>query len=127
MEDLNERYNKKNPFSVPENYFDSLEDRIIKRIEEEKKPQRPNLVRLLRPFMGLAALFLMAMLIVQLVLPRFIDQNRMLLKVGESPVEVTVKSFETELDTDFNPTREEIIEYLSQEVDFPDLLLSERL
>lgn len=46
-----------NPFRVPNGYFDSFEDRIIKRIEVEggKKGRSVNLVRILKPVLAAAA------------------------------------------------------------------------
>jgi len=46
-----------NPFRVPNGYFDSFEDRIMKRIEVEggKKGRSVNLVRILKPVLVAAA------------------------------------------------------------------------
>lgn len=50
---------KKNPFKTPENYFDTLEDRIMERIRQEKQEptikKSSKVIQLLKPAMGLAA------------------------------------------------------------------------
>jgi len=46
-----------NPFRTPEGYFDSLEDRIMKGIQlpEKKKNNSSQIIRILKPVMGIAA------------------------------------------------------------------------
>lgn len=118
MDDLNDKYKKKNPFAVPEGYFDALESQIMDRVEQEKHPEKMNFVRIVKPYLGMAAIFLFAIFVVQWVLPHFVDENKMLLKEGDNIVKNDENSLrEIELDEDFNPTQEEIIEYLAQEVD----------
>lgn len=118
MDDLNDKYKKKNPFAVPEGYFDALESQIMDRVEQEKHPEKMNFVRIVKPYLGMAAIFLFAIFVVQWVLPHFVDENKMLLKEGDNIVKTDENSLrEIELDEDFNPTQEEIIEYLAQEVD----------
>ena len=48
MENFDDRYKRKNPFSVPERYFEQLDKRIEQRIEVEKRPQKVRLVTLLK-------------------------------------------------------------------------------
>ena len=119
MDDFQDKYKRKNPFTVPEGYFDTMEEQVMERIKQEKQPQKINVFRMLKPYMGLAAIFLFALFIVQWVLPHFIDENKMLLKEGEIQIVVTQEGHtrEIELDEDFNPTKEEIIEYLAQDTD----------
>lgn len=118
MDDLNDKYKKKNPFAVPEGYFDALESQIMDRVEQEKHPEKMNFVRIVKPYLGMAAIFLFAIFVVQWILPHFVDENKMLLKEGDNIVKTDENSLrEIELDEDFNPTQEEIIEYLAQEVD----------
>ena len=59
MENFDDRYKRKNPFSVPERYFEQLDKRIERRIEVEKHPQKVRLVTLLKPYVGLVAIFLL--------------------------------------------------------------------
>lgn len=127
IDDLNGKYRKKNPFTVPEGYFDTLEDQIINRIEKEKKPEKINFVRILKPYLGLAGIFVFALMVVNWILPRFIDNSKMLLKKEEGTIvnSSNEKEYEIELDADFNPTREEIIEYLAQKVDITEFFLME--
>lgn len=126
MDNLDEKYKSKNPFTVPDGYFDTLEDRVMSRVKENEKPKQTSLLLTLKPYLGLAALFAFAMVIVQLVLPGLVDEDRMLMKKGEHP-EVIASQTEDEniFDADFNPSREEIIEYLSQETDPLEFLYAE--
>ena len=126
MDNLDEKYKSKNPFTVPDGYFDALEDRVMSRVKENETPKQTSLLLTLKPYLGLAALFAFAMVVVQLVLPGAVDENRMLIKKGEQP-EVSASQTEDEniFDADFNPSREEIIEYLSQETDPLEFLYAE--
>ncbi len=126
MDNLDEKYRSKNPFSVPDGYFESLEDRVMERVQEVKKPKRPSVLQVLKPYLGLAGLFVFAMVVVQLLLPRFVDEDRMLAKKVEQKAPVEQEEEEWVFDTDFNPSREEIIEYLSQESDVTEFLYAER-
>lgn len=59
---------KKNPFKTPENYFDSIEDRIMHSIEHEKTIKKSSgpgkIYRILKPALGLAASFALVFLLV---------------------------------------------------------------
>lgn len=120
-----ENVSRKTPFTVPEDYFLTLEDKIMERIEEERQPSRRRVswIQMFKPYMGLTAIFALAFLVVQFVLPHFIDHDRMLVKKEAVVQGEQVRASEPELDTDFNPTREEIIEYLAMEGDMSDLVL----
>ena len=123
MDNLDEKYKSKNPFTVPDRYFDTLGDRVMDRIKDEDgKTRKTSLFQTLKPYLGLAGLFAFAMIVVQLLVPNLVDENRMLLKNGEQ-ANMTAQA---EDDTDFNPSREEIIEYLSQETDPIEFLYAER-
>lgn len=126
MENFDDKYKKKNPFSVPDGYFDHLTDQVMERVKEEKKPRRTSFVHILKPYIGLAAIFLLALFVVQIVLPRFIDNSRMLKKGSTEVVqEANDRKEDIELDSSFNPTSEEILEYLSTEVNSYDLIYAE--
>lgn len=127
MDNFDDQYKKKNPFSVPEGYFEHLTDRVLEKIKEEEKPHKIAFMQLLKPYMGLAAIFLLAFLVVQFVVPHFIDKNRMLIKTNTEIVAYTEEgaSDNLTLDGSFNPTSEEILEYLSTEVSDYDLIYAE--
>jgi len=119
MEKMDDIYKGKSPFSVPEGYLEGLTDRIVEKVKEEEKPAKVTWFALLKPYAGLVAIFVMALLIVQLVVPRFVDQSRMLKKEGTPMVDIQGdKEMEKEFEfgSEFNPTREEILDYLSSEV-----------
>ena len=126
MDNLDETYRSKNPFSVPDGYFDSLEERVMERVKENGKPKRAGALQMLKPYLGLAGLFVFAMLFVQFLLPRLVDDNEMLAKKTEQKAPAAQEEDEYIFDTDFDPSREEIIEYLSQESDVADFLYAER-
>lgn len=124
MDNLNEKYRSKNPFAVPDGYFESLGDRVMERVKEAGIPKRASTLQILKPYLGLAGVFVFTMVIMQLLLPRLIDENRMLAKKEQKAQ--AVQEEESIFDTDFDPSREEIIEYLSQESDVTDFLYAER-
>ena len=126
MDNLDEKYRSKNQFSVPDGYFDSLEERVMERVKENGKPKRAGALQMLKPYLGLAGLFVFAMLFVQFLLPRLVDDNEMLAKKTEQKAPAAQEEDEYIFDTDFDPSREEIIEYLSQESDVADFLYAER-
>ena len=57
MENFDDKYKKKNPFTVPEGYFDELTGRITGRIEKQKEVKKSSSLRGLKPYMGLVAIF----------------------------------------------------------------------
>ncbi|MDR2131563.1 MAG: hypothetical protein LBP56_10450 [Odoribacteraceae bacterium] len=78
-----------------------MEDRIIRQVSQMEKPRRAGMVRFLRPFMGWAALLVIVVL-----------AARWATGVPSQEMNIT----DPQLDADFNPTTEEILEYLTQEV-----------
>ncbi|MEG0795907.1 MAG: hypothetical protein RR397_05275 [Odoribacter sp.] len=126
MENIDDKYKEKRPFKVPDDYFDNLTDRIMNNLERDKKEQRLRLIPLLKPYLGLVAIFMLALFVVQVIIPRFIDKDQMLMKRGEQIVQVQDLSTEVEeeipFDSQFNPTNEEIIEYLTSEVNSYELM-----
>lgn len=118
MDNLNDKYNeKKNPFSVPEGYFDGLTDRMMDKLKEEQRPQRVRLIQLIRPYLGLAAIFVLALLVIQLVFPLVVNKNQLIVKNDGQIMQVQEEIEEDIFDSHFNPSNEEIIEYLASEVD----------
>lgn len=67
---LIEKIGKKNSFTVPEGYFDSLTDKIMAELPEKSQLSAPkkevNLWERVKPFAYLAAMFVGAALIIQL-------------------------------------------------------------
>ena len=49
MENFDDKYKKKNPFTVPEGYFDELTGRITGRIEKQKEVKKSSSLRGLKP------------------------------------------------------------------------------
>lgn len=65
---------RKNPFRTPDDYFDSLEDRIMANIEYQgsKKRTTTKVFQMLKPVFGLAASFLLIYLLVYYPINTFI-------------------------------------------------------
>ena len=84
MDNLDEKYKSKNPFTVPDRYFDTLGDRVMDRIkDEEGETRKTSLFQTLNPYLGLAGLFVFVMIVVRLLIPNLADENRTRLKNGE--------------------------------------------
>jgi hypothetical protein len=58
---------EKNPFRTPEGYFDTIEDRIVERLEPSirKKTTTYRIVRFIKPVIGIAASLLLVYLLVK--------------------------------------------------------------
>ncbi len=72
MKEIFDDSNKKNPFEVPEGYFDSLEDRIMDRISSEKEDTREIQ---LRPWVAYAAAAAIALLVIFFLIPNSDEAN----------------------------------------------------
>jgi hypothetical protein len=74
-------WDKKNPFTVPEGYFDQFPDRLMSRIDQMESPHKKGTlwIRYLRPALGLAASFALVALMlyvpVKLIGPRIARQS----------------------------------------------------
>lgn len=123
MDNFDDKYKKKSPFTVPEGYFDGLTDRIMEQVVKDEEPRKFRFIQVVKPYLGLAAIFLLALIIMQMVVPR-LDKSRMLMKGDAQIVQQQPSALESEeiFDSQFNPTSEEIIEYLALEVDNYELI-----
>lgn len=65
--DFSNKWNK-NPFKTPENYFESIEDRVMNKIKYEERKSKSSktgkLIQLLKPALALAASFVLIYLLV---------------------------------------------------------------
>lgn len=125
MENFDDKYKKKNPFRVPEHYFDDLTERVMNRVEEEEKAKKKGFVRFFRPYMGWVAVFVTVLVLAQLLYTVVAD--RQLLKSGAPTEQVAFVPDSAEediFDSHFNPTNDEIIEYLATEVDNYELMIA---
>lgn len=117
-----ENVNKNGPFRVPGGYFETLADRVMERVERERGGRKVTWRRALRPYVGLAAVFAGAMLVLHWVLPaafpgRGVTEGARGGDVLEAYWEEVVEEGDFEFDEDFDPSREEILEYLTEEMD----------
>lgn len=123
MDNFDDKYKKKNPFAVPDGYFDGLTDQIMNRVEKQKESRKPKFVQIIRPYMGVAAIFVLALMVVQVVLPLAEIKEQRLVRDSTEQLARTPEITETDIfDSQFNPTSEEIIEYLAAEVDNYELM-----
>lgn len=123
MDNFDDKYKKKNPFTVPDGYFDGLTEQIMQRVEKQKETRRPRFLQVLRPYMGVAAIFILALLIIQAVMPLVVDKGQLFPRDTVEHVMMTPDEFEEDIfDSHFNPTSDEIIEYLASEVDNYELM-----
>lgn len=125
MEDMNEKYREKNPFTVPDGYFDGLTERIMDLTENKKDVRKPRLWQVLRPYIGVAAMFVVIMGVMHIVVPMTMESNRTSLNetVAHGAWDETLLEDDI-FDSEFNPTSDEIIEYLATEIDDYELILA---
>ena len=123
MDDFSDKYRKKNPFSVPDGYFDNLTERIVKQVKKQEKAEKNSSpLRKVRLYMGVAAGFLLALFVLQILLWGIQDYSQ---KERQENSQLVVEMEEEDIfDSHFNPTTEEIIEYLVAESDNYDLILA---
>ena len=125
MEDMNEKYRDKNPFTVPDGYFDGLTERIMDLTENKKDVRKPRLWQVLRPYIGVAAMFVVIMGVMHIVVPMTMESNRTSLNETVSHGAWDETLLEDDIfDSEFNPTSDEIIEYLATEIDDYELILA---
>lgn len=124
MENFDDKYKTKNPFSVPDEYFNGLEDRIMQRLEKQPQRSKTRFMQMVTPYLGLAAIFLIALFVLQVFLPSVIDKDQKIVQQNSQIARVQVEETDDEdiFDSRFNPTSEEIIEYLTLEVDSYELI-----
>ena len=60
-------------FSVPEGYFETFHDRMKQRIEQESSTQKPRIISMLKPWMGLTAGFLLIVAVYITFIPKISD------------------------------------------------------
>lgn len=95
MKDINniwkpdQEESKKSPFGVPAGYFETFEERLEAKITalEEKPDTRKTIIRILKPVIGLAACFVLVLLLVKYPLTKFSSTN-----VTENEIELTIES-----------------------------------
>lgn len=67
---LKQKFGKKNPFAVPDNYFEELTDKVMSQLPDppaEKLQLEPSRWQKLKPWVYMAAMFVGAALIIKVV------------------------------------------------------------
>ncbi|MGL5683209.1 MAG: hypothetical protein ACRDDZ_09200 [Marinifilaceae bacterium] len=105
----------KAPFSLPDNYFDTFTDQMMAHVETEEKIQSGftfNFVAL-KPYLGLVGMFAIAVLFMQVIMwtvPYFSPQ--------ESVYTATASA------STFNPSGDEIVDYLIYEMNSNEIMMA---
>lgn len=128
MTELKDKFKEKTPFRVPEGYFDNLADRIVENVEKEDKEEKVKIMPLMKSFMWMAASFLFIFTIGRVLVPYFADPSERLsgnMVAQNGVVDTVIDESSFDFTNDFEPSVEEIIEYLSEEGIDGELLVAE--
>ena len=133
------KYNRKDPFKVPENYFDDLPERVMYKISAGKENEHRGIIYMIRPYMMFAAAMIIFVLIsytgLKLIfqIPEDKMQDKLLGEYTELLLEdiddlMIINEFTESMDYSFSEdlSNEEIIEYLVNE-DIDYLAIVEKL
>ncbi len=113
---------KDQPFKVPEDYFETLSDRIEERVEKEENPIKEGVLHVLKPYMWMAASVIGMALIVKVIITNSVPEGFENYKISKvNTVSDTPSTVTPIIDTDYewtsddmsDITTDEIIEYLS--------------
>jgi len=113
---------KDQPFKVPEDYFETLSDRLEERIEKEENTVKEGVLHVLKPYMWMAASLIGMALIVKVIITNSVPDDFENYKISKVNVATDTQSINTPaVDTDYewtfddmsDVTSDEIIEYLS--------------
>ena len=120
MNELDENKMRKNPFVVPEGYFEDLTDRVMDECRSQKAKKKTGLMHVLYPYIGFAAVFIVGMLVADAFLPQKTSSaDAVTLMAHEDD------SSEVKFDESFKPTDEEILEYLQEDIYAYRMILAE--
>ncbi len=112
----------KTPFKVPDGYFEDLANRVVKKVEHDEVKDNLKIMPMLKSFMWLVASFLFIFTLGRLIVPYFADPAEKL----SSNISLNIETGSTFDFTDgFDPSVDDIIEYLSEEDIDMDLLMAE--
>lgn len=93
------RRQKKNPFRIPEGYFDSLEERILEGIEPSTKTKTTStrIIQFLKPALGLAASFLLVGLLVYSPVKTMLLKNNTKAEIAQSSATIVLDDYSLNL------------------------------
>jgi len=127
----------KTPFTVPDGYFESFTDNVMSKIKVETKngdinlsgnsdtikERKLSIIRMMKPVLALVAMVGFAFLFVNIIFPLVVNDSDKIVRKGANEViqetntmTASVSDDEFEFDSDFNPTDDEIADYLSDNV-----------
>lgn len=132
MKDLS-GLNKENPFKVPENYFESISDEILERINIEEQPPKREIMPILKPYLYMVASIASVVLIIKLVLTISVDPQYKIQTISQVDTpSVTIQNaipnqYSEEdiiLESSLDSSADDIIEYLSEETLDTDIIIA---
>lgn len=115
---------QKNPFKVPENYFDTLNDKIQERIEAEEQPQKRDVIQILKPYLWMAASVAGFVLILKMVLNVTVDPQYKIEQISQidsqqiniqNQIPESLQEDEYLWGSSIDATSDEILDYLSEQ------------
>lgn len=128
MAEYKDKLKEKKPFRVPDDYFDNLTDRIIENVEKKENEEKVKMLPLMKSFLWMAASFLFILTIGKIIVPYFSDPSQKLsgdVVAQSGVVDTVVEEDIFDFSGDFEPSVEDIVEYLSEEGVDGELLLAE--
>lgn len=122
MRDINDKYEDKNPFKMPDDYFDGFADKVMDKIhEKDNLKTKPSNV--FKTYFWLAATFILIFGIGKLIVPMVLDPSE---KIQTQASQIFVDNTDVfDESIDFNLTDEQIIEYLAEQSIDDNYLIAE--
>jgi flagellar biosynthesis/type III secretory pathway M-ring protein FliF/YscJ len=119
MDMFEDKYKEKSPFKMPDGYFDSFEERMKDRIEEEERPNKTKIGNVIKTYMWLVATFVLVFGIGKLIIPLVLDPSEKIQAQATQQMAVVETSDESEIVLDeldeLDISDELIIEYLAEQ------------
>jgi len=130
-----EKYSKANPFKVPENYFDNFEEEIMKKIEPDEDQENRWKIKSIKPFLAIAAGFLIIMSMWFLLLSKFEKHDDLSVQTNstqesiigffesvDSEELINILTSEEYMNQDYALNPEDDFEFILEQVEESDIL-----
>lgn len=120
---IEDKYKEKNPFRMPEGYFEGLTDKVMDKIEEDDIPTKSKIVPMFKTFMWMAASFVIIFGIGRIVIPLAMDPSQRIQGAPSQSLVVENEQLQYDELDDLDLSDDDIIDYLSEQtVDDFDLI-----
>lgn len=93
----------KNPFAVPENYFENFEDKMMEQIKQQEGDFKVPVINMVKPYLYIAASFLLLFFIGKTVVSEYSTSDDLNLSSTELTTDEEMEIMYTEVD-DFTIT-----------------------